>query len=128
MSANRLRDDLAHIQQAATDAGNFVDGLGKDDFLTDKRTHHAEIMSLMIIGEAAKKVIDVYPEFIQVHAEVPWRSMHHMRHRLAHGYFDINLEVVWETTQQWVPQLLQQSPALRLDTGDEDGHDDAMTP
>ncbi len=50
---NRLEDYLDHMQQAATDACNFVDGLDKDDFLSDKRTQQAVIMSLIIIGEAA---------------------------------------------------------------------------
>ena len=38
MNENRLPDYLEHIRQAATDACGFVEGLGKDDFLEDKRT------------------------------------------------------------------------------------------
>ncbi|MDD2408484.1 MAG: DUF86 domain-containing protein, partial [Tepidiphilus sp.] len=76
-----------------------------------------------IIGEAATKVMDGYPEFIQAHAEVPWRNM---RNRMAHGYFDINLEVVWETVQEWLPALLEQLPAVRQDADDEDRNDHAM--
>ncbi|SEA69008.1 HepT-like ribonuclease domain-containing protein [Nitrosospira multiformis] len=46
MSENhRLPDYLDHIQQAATDARSFVEGLAKDDFLADKRTQQAVIMS-----------------------------------------------------------------------------------
>ncbi|PTQ78917.1 uncharacterized protein with HEPN domain [Nitrosospira multiformis] len=120
MSENhRLPDYLDHIQQAATDARSFVEGLAKDDFLADKRTQQAVIMSLIIIGEAATKVMDSYAEFTQAHAEVP-RSMRNMRNRMAHGYFDINLDVVWDTTQQWLPDLLKQLPAVRQDADDED--------
>ncbi|QNB07479.1 DUF86 domain-containing protein [Herbaspirillum frisingense] len=110
---HRLPDYLDHIQQAATDACSFVNGLEKADFLTDKRTQQAVIMSLIIIGEAATKVMDAYPEFTQVHAQVRWRSMRNMRNRMAHGYFDINLDVVWETTQVWLPELLTQLSAVR---------------
>mgnify|MGYP002648060999 CR=1 FL=1 len=53
MSENRLPDYLDHIQQAATDARSFVEGMAKDDFLADKRTQQAVIMSLIVIGEAA---------------------------------------------------------------------------
>lgn len=85
MSENhRLPDYLDHIQQAATDARSFVEGLAKDDFLADKRTQQAVIMSLIIIGEAATKVMDSYAEFTQAHADVPWRSMRNMRNRMAH--------------------------------------------
>lgn len=95
MSENRLPDYLEHMHQAATDACSFVEGLPQDDFLEDKRTQQAVIMSLIILGEAATKVMDGYTEFTQAHPEIPWRSMRGMRNRIAHGYFDINLEVVW---------------------------------
>ncbi len=100
MNENRLPDYLDHIQQAAADASSFVEGLAKDDFLTDKRTQQAVIMSLIIIGEAATKVMESYAVFTQAHPEVPWRNMRSMRNRMAHGYFDIDLDVVWETAQQ----------------------------
>ncbi|WP_227502258.1 MULTISPECIES: HepT-like ribonuclease domain-containing protein [Enterobacteriaceae] len=118
-----LPDYLDHIQQAATDARSFVEGMAKDDFLADKRTQQAVIMSLIVIGEAATKVMDGYVEFTQAHADVPWRSMRNMRNRMAHGYFDINLDVVWETVQEWLPALLQQLPAVRQDADDEDRND-----
>ncbi len=123
MSENRLPDYLDHIQQAATDARSFVEGMAKDDFLADKRTQQAVIMSLIVIGEAATKVMDGYVEFTPAHADVPWRSMRNMRNRMAHGYFDINLDVVWETVQEWLPALLQQLPAVRQDADDEDRND-----
>jgi uncharacterized protein with HEPN domain len=50
MTENRLPDYLDHMRQAAMDACAFVDGLGKADFLEDKRTQQAVIMSLIIIG------------------------------------------------------------------------------
>lgn len=116
---HRLPDYLDHIEQAATDACSFVEGLTKDDFLDDKRTQQAVIMSLIIIGEAATKVMERYAEFVHAHPEVPWRSMRNMRNRMAHGYFDINLEVVWETVQEWLPELLKQMTALRQVARDE---------
>ncbi|BBV79238.1 hypothetical protein STW0522RAO56_P12510 (plasmid) [Raoultella planticola] len=43
MSENRLPDYLDHIQQAATDARSFVEGMAKDDFLADKRTQQGTV-------------------------------------------------------------------------------------
>ena len=95
-------------------------GMSKAEFLKDKRTQQAVvIMSLIIIGEAATKVMDSYAEFAQTHTEVPWRSMRGMRNRIAHGYFDINLDVVWETVQTALPDLLKQLPIVRQDVGNE---------
>ncbi|NDZ11418.1 hypothetical protein C7T35_23745 [Variovorax sp. WS11] len=128
MSENRLADYIDHMQQAAADACGFVQGLAEDDFLADKRTQQAVIMSLIIIGEAATKVMDAYAQFTDAHPEVPWRSMRGMRNRIAHGYFDINLEVVWDTVQTALPELLKQLHAVRQDVGDEDHSDDGMKP
>jgi uncharacterized protein with HEPN domain len=89
VSASRLSDYLSHMQQAV-------------------------IMSLVIIGEAATKLMDSEPGFIAEHPEVPWRSMRGMRNRMAHGYFDINLDVVWDTLQTALPELLKLMPGLHL--------------
>ena len=117
MSEHRLPD---YFEQAATDACGFVEGLAKADFLEDKRTQQAVIMSLIIIGEAATKVMDGYAEFAHAHGQVPWRNMRGMRNRIAHGYFDINLDVVWDTVQTALPELLKQLPSVRQDADDED--------
>jgi uncharacterized protein with HEPN domain len=120
MNTNRLPDYLDHMQQAAADACIFVEGLEKADFMADKRTQQAVIMSLIVLGEAATKVMDGYVDFTLAHAQVPWRSMRGMRNRIAHGYFDINLEVVWETVQTALPKLLAQLPRVRLDAASQD--------
>lgn len=108
MNENRLADYLDHMRQAARDARGFVEGLSKDDFLADKRTQQAVVMSLIVIGEAATKVMEAYPDYARQYAQVPWRSMRGMRNRIAHGYFDINLDVVWDTVQLALPELLAQ--------------------
>ena len=113
MSGNRLIDYLEHMQQAAMDACDFVQGMAREDFQQDKRTQQAVIMSLIIVGEAATKVMDSHPDFAQEHPQVPWRSMRGMRNRMAHGYFDIDLDMVWNTVQNALPELLRQLSALR---------------
>ena len=83
MNENRLPDYIDHILQAGTNASQFVEGQSKEDFLADKRTQQAVFMSLIIIGEAATKVMDGYAELTQVHSQIPWRSMRNMRNRMA---------------------------------------------
>ena len=113
MTANRLIDYLEHMQQAAMDACAFVQGMAREDFQQDKRTQQAVIMSLIIVGEAATKVMDSHADFAQEHPQVPWRGMRGMRNRMAHGYFDIDLDMVWNTVQNALPELLSQLSALR---------------
>jgi uncharacterized protein with HEPN domain len=112
LSVDRTADHLEHIQQATADACSFVEGLTKADFLGDRRTQQAVIMCGVIIGEAATKIMDSAADFVQAHPEVPWQSMRGIRNRMVHGYFDINLDVVWDTVQQDLPLLKQQVEAL----------------
>lgn len=113
MSLSRLGDYLDQMLTAANDARRFVDGMSKEDFLADKRTQQAVVMSLVIIGEAAARIMDKHSEFIAGNPEIPWRGMRGMRNRVAHGYFDVNLDVVWDTTQTALPDLLLRLERLR---------------
>ncbi len=113
MTRDRLPDYLGQIEQAASDARSFVEGMTKEEFLGDKRTQQAVVMSLLIIGEAVAKIIGRYLAFIEQHPEIQWRSMRGMRNRIAHGYFEINLEVVWDTLEVAIPELLELLPSVR---------------
>ncbi len=128
MNENRLSDYLEHMQRAASDACGFVEGMTKQAFLADKRTQQAVIMSLIIIGEAATKVLGSHVEFTQAHPDLPWRSMRGMRNRIAHRYFDINLDVVWDTVQAALPELLTRLPAARSAADGGDRHGDTVDP
>ena len=46
------------------------------------------------------------------HAQIPWRSMRGMRNRMAHGYFDIDLAVVWDTLQTALTALKVQLDSI----------------
>ena len=113
MSENRLPDYLDHMLEAAQQAFGYVEGLDKDGFLVDKRTQQAVILNLIIIGEAATKLLKDYGQFLDQHPDVPWHSMRGMRNHIAHGYFEIDLDVVWETVNTALPQLLERLPAIR---------------
>ena len=69
MTINRLPDYLGHMRQAIADAQAFTEGMAQPDFEQDKRTQQAVVMSLIVLGEAATKVMDQHPEFAAKHAE-----------------------------------------------------------
>ena len=116
MIENRLADYLEHMRQATADACDFVDGMDRATFAQDKRTQQAVVMSLIVLGEAATKVMERYAAFAEAHGEIPWRNMRGMRNRIAHGYFDIDLDVVWDTVRTALPELRAQLAGLT--TGD----------
>lgn len=117
MTDSRLADYLDHMLEAAFLACSDVDGLAKEDFEGDKRTQQAVILNLIIIGEEATKVLKDDEAFANLHPQIPWRSMKGMRHRIAHGYFEINLDTVWETVQTALPGLIKSLPAVRQTLG-----------
>ena len=77
-------------------------------WIEDKRTQQAVIMSIVIVGGATTKIMEI-AEFSQAHMQVSWRSMCKRR---GHRYFDINLKVVSEMLQMVLPGLLKQLPAV----------------
>ena len=107
MTGGRLADYLDHMRQAAADACGFVEYMDKSAFLADKRTQQAVVMSLIVLGEAATKVMERHAAFAETHSHISWRGMRGMRNRIAHG-----MEVVWDTMQTALPELRAQLAAL----------------
>ena len=69
-------------------------------------------MSIMIIGEAATQIMDRYPAFTEAHSDWHWLAMRGMRNRIAHGYFRIDLNIVWTTVQYEIPDILSHLNAV----------------
>ncbi len=59
------------------------------------------------------KLLKEHGAFAAEHPQIPWRSIKNMRNRLAHVYFDIDLEVVWGSATRWIPELLVRLPVIR---------------
>ena len=68
----------------------------------------AVIRNFEIIGEASKNVERVAPEFVAVHPELPLAFAYDMRNLLAHGYYKVDVNVVWKTIERDLPYLQQQ--------------------
>jgi uncharacterized protein with HEPN domain len=77
-------------------------------FLTNPMAQDAVIRNFEIIGEASNNIDKHYPEFAESNPELPLAFAYQMRNALAHGYFKIDLEIVWKTTQSDLPGLYQQ--------------------
>ena len=63
-----------------------------------------------LIGEASKNIERVAPEFVDVHSEVPLAFAYDMRNLLSHGYYKVDVTVVWKTIEKGLPDLKSKSP------------------
>ena len=96
---------VRHMVEAIDAAVSYVAGLDKPAFAADKRTQQAVVYNLLILGEAATHLSQAFPEFVAAHPSIPWTAMRGMRNRMAHGYFEIDLNIVWDTVQNDLPAL-----------------------
>jgi len=64
-------------------------------------------MSFIIIGEEIKR-IDRYTDeqLLPNYPAIPWKSVKGMRDKIAHGYFEIDTDVVFDTLKNDIPPLL----------------------
>jgi len=75
---------------------------GRDAFFADSRTQDAVIRNLEVIGEAIR---GVSPATRAHHPAVPWKQIAGTRDRVIHGYFTVDLEIVWEIVEKELAEL-----------------------
>ena len=110
--ARRVPEYLQHILDAIDRATGYIAGMELEAFQRDTRTQDAVIRSIEIVGEAANKTRLADPEFAARFPEVPWDVIYGMRNRIVHDYFEVDLEIVWQTVQQDLPALRKQIAEL----------------
>jgi uncharacterized protein with HEPN domain len=92
---------LADIRDAVEKILRYTSG-GRDEFFADSLLQDAVIRNLEVMGEAVRKVST---ETREAHPEVPWRQIAATRDRVIHGYFTVDLEIVWEIVETELPRL-----------------------
>ncbi len=103
------RARLQHMLDAAHKSQTFMAGKSRDDLDRDEVLSLAVTRLLEIIGEAATQVTVV---FKTAHPEIPWGKMIGMRNFVIHAYFEVDMDVVWDTVTGDVKDLIRQLEAL----------------
>ena len=112
----RLRDYLRHIELAIERIRRYLAGMVRTSFLANEEKQDAVIRNIEIIGEAAQSIRRRHPDFAARHPEIPWGGIYGMRNAIAHGYFIVDLDVVWKTVCEELPTLAEQVGALYAET------------
>lgn len=122
MSENNLDDvvRLQHIYQAAQKAIRFTKGRKREDLDHDEMLEFALIHAIQVIGEASARVSEA---FRIKYPQIPWRVMAGMRNRIVHAYFDVDLDIVWETATENLPGLVPELEKVLKDVEDDNPTD-----
>ena len=95
---------LADMLEAAKAIRRFVTGVTRDEFLSNEEKYEAVNRKLEILGEAARHLS---PEGREQFPGIPWRLITAMRNILIHDYAEVDLNIVWQTTQDDLPSLIE---------------------
>jgi len=95
-------DYLQDMLEASAKALQFVRDIDFQAFSKNEEKVFAVIRALEIIGEAAKNI----PKSIRGrYQEIPWEDIVGMRNKVIHGYFGVDIEVIWKTVHEDLPLL-----------------------
>ena len=116
MSEREDRVRLRYMLDASRQAIAFIQGRARKDLDGELQLTLALTRLVEIVGEAAKNVSD---EERQRHPDVPWRAIAGTRDRLAHAYFDVDLDQLWRIVSGDLPALIPVlERALAVRTGE----------
>lgn len=101
----RLPEYLRRILEATERIHLYVEDMSEVAFLDDLKTQDAVIRNLEIIGEASRNIERHHKQFADQHEHIPLGSAYEMRNALSHGYFKVDLEIVWKTIHSDLPEL-----------------------
>lgn len=105
------RDERLHL----ADIADAIDRIltytagGRQAFFADTMIQDAVVRNLEILGEAIRAITDATRG---AHPEIPWKKIVGTRDRVLHGYFRVDLEIVWEVVAAELPALRRQIIAL----------------
>jgi uncharacterized protein with HEPN domain len=117
---DRAKDYLLHMLDALDQILKYTVEVSEEQFLSNRMLQDAVVRNIGIVGEAAKQLLDVAPEFSRKHPQIPFAEVYGMRNRVIHGYSSVNPSVVWDSVRDDVPELRRQIVEVLENLGGED--------
>jgi len=112
MSKRDLRLFLMEILEAIEKIERYIDSLSFEDFVKNEMVVDAVIRNLEIVGEAARNI----PEEVRSkYSDIPWKRVVGFRNIVIHGYFDVDLEIVWVIVKERLPELKPQIKRMLME-------------
>lgn len=96
---------LEDMQRSCDKIIRYIGDMEFETFIGDERTYDAVLRNLEIIGEAAKNI----PDDIKVqYSQGDWRAIAALRNIVAHAYFSVKDEIIWDIVKNKIPPLIEQ--------------------
>jgi uncharacterized protein with HEPN domain len=102
--------------EGIANVSEFLGAMTRAELQSDKKTLHAVVRNLEVIGEAVK---NVPTEVRDRHPAIPWQRIAGLRDILIHQYFGIDIDIVWDIVRNKLPELQQQVQAILSESGEE---------
>jgi len=99
------KDYLNDILNTIDSINKFIEGYDFDSFCEDEKTIFAVAHGIERIGEATKKITNNLPYIKEQYPQIEWKEIAGMRDIMIHKYFGIDLNIIWDTTQTYLPIL-----------------------
>lgn len=101
---------LLDMLQSAELILSYTAQCSQDEFAVNVQLQDSVIRRLLVIAEAARRVLDVTQQALP---NVSWQEINGMRNRLVHEYDDVNLNIVWDVVQVEIPSLIEEFEELK---------------
>ena len=103
MSEYRDETRLEHMLEAVRRIRRMSDGLRRDQLAADDEKTMALAYQFVVLGEVANRIS---ASCAAAHPEVDWAGVAGFRHRLVHGYDQVDYDVMWNILETDIPALL----------------------
>jgi len=97
------KEVLQKIKAYAVQTLEFKGDIDYVEFSGDSKTIAACALNLSQIGELAARLDD---DFIEKNSDIPWRKIRGMRNRIVHNYEGLQLNIVWDVLEDFIPELI----------------------
>ncbi len=101
----KVRNDKLYIfdiKKCCQKIEEYLENVTEDDFLKNEMLQDALVRNIEIIGEASK---NLSAELRKENPQIAWREIMRMRDKIVHHYFRLNLDVIWQTATEDIPNL-----------------------
>lgn len=98
------------MKEAAFKILKYTDGFSYESFESDSKTYDSVLHNLLVIGESAARIPD---EIREKNPHINWSGIIGMRNVIAHGYFSLDPQIIWETVKSRIPELKLQIENLK---------------